>query len=327
MIQVVIFGFNRPKHLQNLIESLSLNKEARQTPITIYLDGAKNSRDLELIKKCVLILKKYEEKFKDVTTILRKKNYGSAKNISLGITEQFKNHKSLIILEDDLLVSKIFLLFMNQALTRYSKTKEIYHISGYSYFSDPSDTIKCYTSPIMNCWGWGTWFDRWEKFDDTSAEVYINELKTSKYEFNVNGSHDYYKQIEDNKEGVSKTWAIFWYVAIFRNSGRAIFPTNPLCINCGNDGQGERYGNSTSTIDKKKLKHTFKHIEWPISTEVDQNYYLKQVEYFNSQKNFFVENIKKFIYISVPKKYQNKVIYFFNRIRMHFLNFFRKTDT
>ena len=39
------------------------------------------------------------------------------------------------------------------------------------------------------------------------------------YEFNIENSHNFYRQIVENKVGLLKTWAIYWYATIFKSNG------------------------------------------------------------------------------------------------------------
>ena len=48
----------------------------------------------------------------------------------------FKKYKKIIVLEDDLEISKDFIKTMNYFLTKYSKDKKIYTITGYSFLKE-----------------------------------------------------------------------------------------------------------------------------------------------------------------------------------------------
>ena len=52
----------------------------------------------------------------------------------MGVSKVLKSKRSAIILEDDLLVSKYFISFMNEALIYYKDNTKIWSISGYSPF-------------------------------------------------------------------------------------------------------------------------------------------------------------------------------------------------
>ena len=45
---VIIFAYNRAKHLQRLINSLLQNAESSETNVVIFADGAKNQGDKDV---------------------------------------------------------------------------------------------------------------------------------------------------------------------------------------------------------------------------------------------------------------------------------------
>ena len=71
----------------------------------------------------------------------------------------------------------------------------------------------------MNCWGWATWADRWMKLNTNSNVNYKKFHKKDIYEFNIENSHDFFRQILENQMGILNTWAIFWYATIFKEKG------------------------------------------------------------------------------------------------------------
>ena len=71
--------------------------------------------------------------FKSVTIFKSKVNKGLAESIIDGVSKIIKTHGKVIVLEDDLVVSKNFLNFMNEALDYYYKHPKVFSISGYSF--------------------------------------------------------------------------------------------------------------------------------------------------------------------------------------------------
>ena len=124
---IVLFTYNKLDTLKKTVQHLKKNKLARKSNIFIYSDFYKTNVD----KIYVLKVRKYLREiqgFKKKKIILRNKNYGLAKNIVNGVSEVMKNHNKAIILEDDILVSKYFLDYMNSSLNLYKK-KKIYGTS------------------------------------------------------------------------------------------------------------------------------------------------------------------------------------------------------
>ena len=65
--------------------------------------------------------------------LLEKKNIGTASNIIQGVSKILKAKKKVIVLEDDLIVSKNFLKYMNDNLEKYKNYKKVWHISGWNW--------------------------------------------------------------------------------------------------------------------------------------------------------------------------------------------------
>jgi len=82
---IVIFSYNRPKHLNNLINSLIKNKVTKSSKIFFYCDGPKNNFDQKKISEIKNLLNKINLKidFK----LFRKKNIGLANNIIDGVSD------------------------------------------------------------------------------------------------------------------------------------------------------------------------------------------------------------------------------------------------
>ena len=62
--------------------------------------------------------------FQSVTIIKRKINIGLEKNLIKGLEYIFKNHETVIVLEDDIATSKYFLKYLNDALNKYENVEK-----------------------------------------------------------------------------------------------------------------------------------------------------------------------------------------------------------
>ena len=106
-------------------------------------------------------------------------NLGLANSIIKGVSSIFEKYEKVIVLEDDLLTTQNFLLYMNQALDEYEETKNVFSISGYSLnlmsASYPSETT--YFLNRSWSWGWATWKDCWKHFNDDAVALW-NEINT-----------------------------------------------------------------------------------------------------------------------------------------------------
>lgn len=130
-IPILIFTYKRLKLLKNLISSLKKNNEYSEYKLYIFIDGPKKHQDILKISK----IKNYCHTisgFKCIKIIKRKKNFGLAKNIINGVTQVLRSFKCAIILEDDLVVGRYFLNYMNTALNKYKNYKKIWHVCAWS---------------------------------------------------------------------------------------------------------------------------------------------------------------------------------------------------
>ncbi len=245
---VAIFAFNRPWHLNKTLESLKNSKLATETEVTIFIDGPRFERERRKVLNVESIANSYGSFFKRLLVITKKKNTGCASSLLNGVTQMLQKHESVIVLEDDIIVGKNFLTYMNMALNLYKEQKDIFHINGFNYSLDTSNIInskiKCFLLRSMFCWGWATWRDRWiPMIEDplcTDAFHLINTVKKAdRKRFNLDGVSDWWAQVEANAFGKLDTWAIFWFAFIFNNNGLCLTPCESLTYNIGMDGSGE----------------------------------------------------------------------------------------
>ena len=167
MTPLAIFLWNKHHCLNKVFRSLELNKEFKKTKIYIFIDYADPLSE-EYAANYILKnkLNKYSQ-YKNIKLIFRTKKFGLRKNIIDGITYLFKFYRQVIILEDDLIVSKDFLNYMNQSLNFYRNNKSIFSISAFNHKDYESFISKNYKydnffSKRASSWGWGTWRNRWE---------------------------------------------------------------------------------------------------------------------------------------------------------------------
>lgn len=241
---IVIFVYNRPWHTQQTLESLFENDLANQSTLYIYADGPKINTSEEALQKIKEVRNIIREKkwCKEVIIIESDKNKGLENSIVEGITDIVNKYGKIIVLEDDMLTSKGFLRYMNDALNLYENEERVMHISGYM-FPVKSKLPETFFYNATSCWGWATWKRAWKYFNPDAKQLF-DQLKNSKLikKFNVEGSYDYYLQLKYNAEGKIKTWAIKWYATIFLKKGFCLHPNKSLVNNIGFDNTGDHCG-------------------------------------------------------------------------------------
>lgn len=240
---IVLFVHARPEHAKRTLEALASNALAAESDLWIYADGARNESEAARVQAVRDVVRKASG-FRSVTLVERESNYGLARNIIEGVTEVCNRHGRVIVLEDDVVTSRGFLAFMNAALDRYRDEPRVWHVSGWNYPIDPSGLDDAFFWRVMNCWGWATWADRWQHFRKAPGDLIRAWDRETITRFNLDGTHDFWRQVEENATGQRDTWAIFWYASIFENRGLCLNPARSFARNIGHDGSGENCGRS-----------------------------------------------------------------------------------
>lgn len=307
---VAFFAFNRPYHTFETLNSLSLNKEAKETNLYAFIDGHKKISEIHLIDAVEKIIKSFSEKFKSITINRSQINLTGGTNQRRGISKVLENNETVISLEDDIYVSKYFLSYMNKALKIYQNEKEVWHINAFNYPVHINRDFECFFMRAMKCWGWATWNDRWSKFneDPLSCDPYYLKTLFSKemvqdFDLNLNRSL-FWSQIEKNATGnLNNTWDIFWYSFIFLNKGLCLTPKVSLTRNIGHDGSGIHSG-----FDRELLDSIISHKDVSNFPDVikENGYCLIQIKKYLKRKNNIYSKLKRKLLIL--KHYIKRII-------------------
>lgn len=240
---VVLFVYNRVEKAKSCLQTLEKNDDCGLTDLFIYADGPKSTENEEKVQNVRNFLKnEYIPKcrFSKVYLVESEVNKGLAKSIIDGVSEVINQYGKAIIVEDDLVVSTDFLNYMNEALDYYKDIPQVGSISAYTY---PIRELRHYKKDVFflrkgECWGWGTWKNRWEKVDwevSTFEEYKKNELMRK--EFNSIG-YGLDSMLCSYMEGTLDTWATRWCYHLYRNKLLTVYPTISRTNNMGMDGTG-----------------------------------------------------------------------------------------
>ena len=240
---IVLFVFNRPEHTRKTIESLLTNRLSDRSDLFIFCDGAKSLDDVKAVKKVSEYLKGIKG-FRSIAIVEHNKNIGLANSVINGVEEIIQRFGRAIVIEDDLLLARGFLTYMNQALDIYEGNPKVFSVGGYSppisisrqYAFDSYLSYRCCT------WGWGTWADRWSKVDWHVKDFheFINDSHLVK-QFN-RGGDDMSELLRLQILGKINSWGIRWDFAHFKNEAFCFRPIQSLSCSSGNDGSGIHCG-------------------------------------------------------------------------------------
>lgn len=247
---VCLFTYNRLEETRDTVNALRDNVLATESELFIFSDGWKN----EANKQDVLKVRKYLKTitcFKSITIIERSANFGLAKSIIEGVSEVIERYGKVIVLEDDLLTSNNFLLFMNHALDYYACNNRVWSVSGFSFpFNYPVDYhFDAAFGVRASSWGWATWADRWGAVDwDVSDYDTFMKDKQKKKGFNLGGS-DLCKMLNDQMTGKINSWAIRFCYSQFKHNAFDIFPKISKVKNIGFSNEATHTAGMSSRFD------------------------------------------------------------------------------
>ena len=158
----MLFVYNRLNCTKRTLEALQKNELASKSELFIYSDAAKNKNDMKKVAKVREYIKNIDG-FKKVFIRRKKANTGLAHSIINGVTKVVNKYGKIIVLEDDLVTSRYFLRYMNDALEAYKNEPRVASIHGYIY---PINNLpETFFIKGADCWGWATWNNKWSMFE------------------------------------------------------------------------------------------------------------------------------------------------------------------
>lgn len=296
---ITLFVYNRPWHTKKTIEALQKNILALDSDLIIFSDGAKDSLDSQ---DGVLAVREYLKTisdFKSVEIIEREKNYGLAKSIIAGVNEVIEQYGRIIVLEDDMVSSRYFLQYMNEALELYENEDEVVSIHGYIY-PVKKTLSETFFLKGADCWGWATWKRGWDLFERDGQKL-LQELETKKLtkEFDFSGSAPYTQMLTDQIAGKNDSWAIRWYASAFLKNKLTLYPGRSLINNIGLDGSGTHCDSDNNFDIADQEKDAKVNV---VEIEIEENSKARRAvgEFFKGQNSAWTRGVK---YLQIISKY------------------------
>lgn len=296
---IVIFVYNRPEHIRKTVEALSKNILAKESEVYIYSDAAKTGCSMAKVNEVRDYIDSLKEKkyFKSVVVEKAKSNRGLAASVILGVNQVIEKYGKVIVVEDDLISSQDFLMYMNEALDYYENNNKVWSISGYNI---PIKIPKDYKSEIYfsyrGCsWGWATWKDMWEKVDwEVSDYAEFKGNKRLRRRLN-RGGRDMANMLDSQIKGKIDSWAIRWCYTQSKLDMLTVYPVVSRIENIGLDGTGTHGGVSAhyeASLNEGDRKCTFENIK--LDERILKNFkehYMSILKYPIFQLKIIVKNI------------------------------------
>ena len=304
---VALFAYNRPQHLERTLQALAQAELADQTALYIFSDGSKFDDDVGV--KAVRKLIAAYEGFLSVTVVEASENIGLAGSVIAGVSKLLKSYEAVIVLEDDVICSKQFLVYMNAALKRYQDEKSIFSVTGHMFprrsFPLPNHyEFDTFLASRCSSWSWGVWRDRWNKVDWEMRYFETFSQDLSLQESFSEGGEDLLLTLKKQHKGEINSWAIRFCYAHFSNNAYCVYPAKTLVKNIGLDNSGmhsipdRRYMHDR--LDQNWLPRNFCS-GYEINPKIQAQFKL----FFEIQKSFMSK--QKSIYIKILKSWDLKL--------------------
>lgn len=298
---IVLFVYNRPEHTLQTLEALKNNEGASESILYVYADGPKENASPETLKKIEETRRVINQSkwCKEVQLIERSSNIGLASNIINGVTEVLDRHERVIVLEDDIVTSKGFLNYMNDALNLYKENKEVMHVSGFMY-PHKEKLPETFFFNVALCWGWATWKSSWNCINTNSLDLWKKIKEENLFDKVDKFGSDYLSsQLAHNISGRLNTWFIKWHVSVILNGGYTLYPSVSLVNNIGFDDTGVHNG-ATDDFENKELASGIKVKEIPLkenetAAHIIRTFYERNRNKPSIQKQGYKKKIKKII--------------------------------
>lgn len=236
---IVLLVYARPEHTRKTLDTLQRNLLADQSELFIFADGPKTNGTQDLKERISAVRKIIREQdwCAKVHIEEAEENQGLAASVIAAVSRLVEKYGRVIVLEDDLLLGKYFLTYMNQALDYYAEEPQVFGISGYA---SPTKVAmpETFFLPTVNSWGWATWKRAWQHFETDGKKLLTAlEAHPRKKDFDFGGQPNY-ATLRQQILGNSDSWAIRFYASLFLKDGYFLFPGKSLVQNIGYDETG-----------------------------------------------------------------------------------------
>jgi len=292
---ILISVYNRYSHLLQCIESLKSNKSSKFSTLYVTSDAPSANEDVEAVLKIRNYVGQIEG-FKEVILLENKENKGSFNTIFSAINFVLSKHERLIFLEDDNIVSRNFLDYMNVCLTYYQHHTSIFSISGYNYPISLPDNYKynIYKWPGFSAWGVGLWKKKWVNInwdiDELHKYITIKE-NIKKINHKSQSSLPILQYIINSKKIIIDAYIGYY---LLKNGQFSIYPCISKVRNLGHDGTGE-HGGITNIYRNQPIDHDMNfsiYDDPPLNKEIFE---ILRHHFKLSKKEHFIQYLKKYI--------------------------------
>lgn len=244
---VIITVYDRRDHLKQCLESIEAAEGAEFYHVIVGSDAPAKKEHFKKINEVREYLKEKEKNhfFKKLSVIYHDINVGENENfLKSQLLSKSHEHQSFIMMEDDVIVGRHFLNFMNDSLRVFSEYKDIVVINGYLHPILKISDTEPFLYNRFNAYGFASWYKKWDLLQErlvtvnypdrilSNMKLFKKQAKLTPYAKSYPFLAEKFYKAPDIEIGLMMEVEELW----------ALLPPVSLTANRGMDGSGLRSG-------------------------------------------------------------------------------------
>lgn len=237
--------------------------------------------------KTILRLCKKKWTFIKTDILVREKNLGPVENYENALSKIFRNYENVIVLEDDNIVAKNFLVFMNQALIHFAKKKACLGICGHSFSQiNKKHSIDVYKAFYFSGWGCGMYKNRRSAYKSAQANKFSSCFLNPKKLYSCLKFHPHIFRIYVESIIRKQSYGdVNLSVHALAKNLFFCYPANTKVINRGHDGTGFRIRRKSHPFPRFFKNENQKKFNFVFSNRQNHAFLLQnKLKFINYQK-------------------------------------------
>ena len=237
---LLITTYARVDKLRRCIGSIRCCESYVNYDIHIFSDGARNSEHFEGVSATRRFLKSLSDS--NIYLHFAERNNGSRYQTRYGMKTLLQlGYSSYLFLEEDIVVSKKYLIYMSEHLERFRNNRTVKSLSAFTHAALLGGINRTpYKTHRFSPWGFGSWFDRDLWHEHLSDEEIEAKLKSFRFKCRLIAcGYDVlpnvvYPLIKDKivQRDYRATMMSVWF------NDYSIYPRSTKAYNIGLDGSG-----------------------------------------------------------------------------------------
>ena len=305
---ILVIAFNRPESTRKVIDALIASGVQE---VYYAVDGPRPGvhEDIFKVSQVRELKTNYNASLKFIP-LFQEENLGCRLAVTGALNWFFSQVEFGIVLEDDCVPTKDFLVFASRMLHKYQNDEAVMHVGGGSYLEEGIDyPYNHYFSSLYEVWGWATWARAWKCFEIDPGEGSSEEDRLLIEHFKSKRVTNWFKgYLQQARVGTPSVWSTQWSLSLIKNRGVAVNPINNLVKNIGFTKDSTHGSNESFSLYDNFRTSELSNFPDPPKIEIDYHLDKKRFEIIRrTDPSLFVMNrltarFRSFLFKNLPLK-------------------------